>query len=259
MTMSVPASMASSASSSDLTSTSINKLNPETFRTASIAPLMDPYPPIDRMSRLPQLRVDLDVPVDQTWLSLSMTMLDKSCLWASIPPTSIPYFSTNRNPGVVFRVPAIMPLYPFARAMSKNLLDLWEGSEWRYRFVRWRNAHFVAMPLHRASRLRATRSPSSRCRALPRTVATFLTGWNVSPSCMCHSTLQRGAPTIVNDSGPFRKLRNNLRAPKLSKNLVYERDTRKDGHILAFPKEKRFSLRFAHDVPTVVKRGRVFC
>lgn len=45
------------------------------------------------------------------------------------------------------------------------------------------------MPLQRASMLRATRSPRRMCRALPRTVATCLTGSNVSPSFECHSTL----------------------------------------------------------------------
>ena len=58
------------------------------------------------------------------WLSLSMIMLDRSCRCGSMPPTSIPYFSTSRKPGVVLRVPAMMPLYPCARAMSRNFFDL---------------------------------------------------------------------------------------------------------------------------------------
>lgn len=58
------------------------------------------------------------------WLSLSMIMLERSCRWGSIPPTSIPYLSTRRKPGVVLRVPATMPLYPFARARSLIFLDL---------------------------------------------------------------------------------------------------------------------------------------
>ena len=58
------------------------------------------------------------------WLSLSMIMLDRSCRCGSIPPTSIPYFSTSRKPGVVLRVPATMPLYPLARARSLIFFDL---------------------------------------------------------------------------------------------------------------------------------------
>ncbi len=65
-----------------------------------------------------------NAPWDQMWLSLSMIMLDKSCRCASIPPTSMPYFSTSRKPGVVLRVPAMIPSYPCARAMSLNFFDL---------------------------------------------------------------------------------------------------------------------------------------
>jgi hypothetical protein len=49
-------------------------------------------------------------PLAQMWLSFSMIMELRSCLCPSIPPISMPYFSTNLKPGVVFRVPAIMPL-----------------------------------------------------------------------------------------------------------------------------------------------------
>lgn len=58
------------------------------------------------------------------WLSFSMIMLDRSYRCESIPPTSMPYFSTSRKPGVVLRVPAMMPLYPFARARSLMRFDL---------------------------------------------------------------------------------------------------------------------------------------
>lgn len=59
------------------------------------------------------------------WLSFSITICDRSIRWVSAPPvtthktfpgrirssapTSMPYFSTRRKPGVVFRVPAIAP------------------------------------------------------------------------------------------------------------------------------------------------------
>ena len=58
------------------------------------------------------------------WLSLSMIMLDRSCRCGSIPPTSIPYFSTSRKPGVVLRVPATVPRKPAARARSRTRRDL---------------------------------------------------------------------------------------------------------------------------------------
>lgn len=54
----------------------------------------------------------------------------------------------------------------------------------------WGNAHLVAMPLHLASMLSATRSPRRICRTLPLTVATCLMGSKVYPSSICHSTLQ---------------------------------------------------------------------
>ena len=54
-----------------------------------------------------------------------------------------------------------------------------------------KGTYCVAIPLHRASMLSATRSPRRRCRAFPRTVATCLIGSNVAPSFMCHSTLRR--------------------------------------------------------------------
>ena len=58
------------------------------------------------------------------WLSFSMIMLERSWRWGSIPPTSMPYFSTRRNPGVVLRVPATIPLYPLALARSRMRFDL---------------------------------------------------------------------------------------------------------------------------------------
>ena len=49
--------------------------------------------------------------------------------------------------------------------------------------------YFVAIPEHRASVLRATRSPKSIFLTGPLTVAQCLTGVKVLPSLMCHSTL----------------------------------------------------------------------
>lgn len=89
ITTSAPAPIASSASSSLCTSTSILTLNPAAARAAVTAPVMDPC--------------------DQMWLSFSITMLLRSMRWPSAPPTSMPYFSTRRNPGVVLRVPARIP------------------------------------------------------------------------------------------------------------------------------------------------------
>lgn len=63
-------------------------------------------------------------PVDHTWLSFNMIILERSCRCGSIPPTIIPYFSTNLKPGVVLRVPAIVPVNPLARAVSRKRFDL---------------------------------------------------------------------------------------------------------------------------------------
>ena len=52
---------------------------------------------------------NVHAPLAQMWLSFSMIMELRSCLCPSIPPISMPYFSTNLKPGVVFLVPAIMP------------------------------------------------------------------------------------------------------------------------------------------------------
>lgn len=56
--------------------------------------------------------------------------------------------------------------------------------------------HFHAMPLHRARVLRATRSPRSKHRAGPLTVATLILGASfdgetAEPSFRCQVTLRR--------------------------------------------------------------------
>ncbi len=112
------------------------------------------------------------------WLSFSMTMLDKSCRCGSIPPTIIPYFSTSLKPGVVLRVPATLPFQPDSCATSLKRLDLRAIGAARYvgacRTLPCNLTYTVAIPLHRASVLSATRSPRSSCLALPRTTATFV-------------------------------------------------------------------------------------
>lgn len=127
------------------------------------------------------------VPDDQIWLSLSIIILERSWRWGSMPPTSMAYFSTRRNPGVVLRVPAIKPVKPQVSALSRIFLALeWK---WMIRGVKTGQTYLVAIPLHLARMFRATRSPSKRCRALPWTVAICLTGSKYAPSLRCHSTL----------------------------------------------------------------------
>lgn len=79
----------------------------------------------------------------------------------------------------------------FVAVSSRKVLDPLrpESRSVRPRRGREEDAHLVAIPLQRASMFSATRSPRRMLRALPRTVATCLTGWNVSPSSRCHSTL----------------------------------------------------------------------
>src|SRR5437762_13659682 len=93
----------------------------------------------------------------------------------------MPYFSTIRNPGVVLRVPARMPLYPLLRTSCNIRRDL--SLEFQDK------PYLVAIPEHRANVFNATRSPRRSFRAGPATVATFTTGENSVPSFICHSTL----------------------------------------------------------------------
>jgi hypothetical protein len=117
-----------------------------------------------------------------------MTILLKSCRCGSTPPTIIPYFSTVRNPGVVLRVPAIVPFHPVDRAISRNLRELFISYVLKSGGGR---AHTVAIPLHLARVFKATLSPKSSCLAFPRTTATLvlLFGGTTDPSVIIHSTL----------------------------------------------------------------------
>eukprot|EP01139_Manchomonas_bermudensis_P002287 Amastigsp_a4229_55.p3 type:complete len:154 gc:universal Amastigsp_a4229_55:582-121(-) len=119
-------------------------------------------------------------PAASTWLSFVMIIDDRSMRCVSTPPTSMPYFSTRRKPGVVFRVPATIPVNPVAALTSTNLRDM------------------VAMPEQRARRLSATRSPLRRACAGPRTVAACFRSpgerENSSPSRTCHSIVHRKYP-----------------------------------------------------------------
>jgi hypothetical protein len=85
------------------------------------------------------------------WLSLSMTILLKSCRWGSIPPTIIPYFSTSLKPGVVFLVPAIVPFHPLSLAASRNLRDLTSAtvSLIKYVSLTQRRSHYILLECSR--------------------------------------------------------------------------------------------------------------
>jgi hypothetical protein len=122
------------------------------------------------------------------WLSLSMTILLKSCRWGSIPPTIIPYFSTSLKPGVVFLVPAIVPFHPLSLAASRNLRDLTSAI---VPVDQISITYTEAIPLHLARVFKATRSPSKSCLAFPRTMATLVLvfGGTTDPSGINHSTL----------------------------------------------------------------------
>lgn len=116
------------------------------------------------------------------------------------------------------------------------------------------NAYLVAIPLHRARRLRATRSPRSRYRTLPRTVATCLMGSNSSPSCKCHSTLICKAFSHPN---PPEDLRRSL-ASQLLKYLRKERHTGQDRSLLPLSKQIRFALSLSYDESPVIEGRSVF-
>ncbi len=126
-------------------------------------------------------------PVLHMWLSLSMTIEERSILWVSAPPTSRPYFSTILKPGVVFLVPAILPF------------------QWCSVAIVWALRDIVAIPLHLASKFKAVRSPTSSFLASPLTRATswrlpFCTSMNV-PSLIFHSTVQPNSLKISSKNG----------------------------------------------------------
>mmetsp|Transcript_12338 Transcript_12338/g.25481 ORF Transcript_12338/g.25481 Transcript_12338/m.25481 type:complete len:221 (+) Transcript_12338:255-917(+) len=131
--MSAPAVAASIASSNDWHSTSIFCEKPAAFRASFTAFVMEP--------------------LDQIWLSFNMTIWLKSKRCVAAPPTSRPYFSTIRNPGVVFLVPATCPFQPRPLARSTAARDS------------------VATPEHRLSVFSAVRSPRRISRTLPVTMA----------------------------------------------------------------------------------------
>jgi len=118
-------------------------------------------------------------------------------------------------------------------------------------------SHFVAMPLHLASMLRATLSPSRRCLALPRTVATCLMGWNASPSFMCHSTLPTALIHDRKDYTHQERLRHVL-AAKLVEYLREERYTGEDRFGTTLPEQVGGPLDFPDNIPTVIERRCIF-
>mmetsp|Transcript_1795 Transcript_1795/g.3274 ORF Transcript_1795/g.3274 Transcript_1795/m.3274 type:complete len:283 (-) Transcript_1795:23-871(-) len=168
ITISAPASAASAASSKLLHSTSILEEKPHARRALLIAAVI--------------------LPLLHMWLSFSMTMCDKSMRCVLAPPTSTAYFSTSRKPGVTLRVAATSPCQLCERAMSTICLAS------------------VATPLARLSTLSAVRSPNSKRRAAPRTVATCTlgcggVGMTWSPSFMCHSTVQPSSSKMASTKG----------------------------------------------------------
>lgn len=121
-------------------------------------------------------------------------------------------------------------------------------------------AYLVAIPEHRASMFKATRSPRRICLAFPRTVATCLTGSNVSPSRMCHSTLRpedQSVTTRKRNPGKQATMQHSL-TPQLCEHLLEERPPRQDRRRLALPQQPRFADGLAHDEPAVVERRGVF-
>mmetsp|Transcript_4327 Transcript_4327/g.9135 ORF Transcript_4327/g.9135 Transcript_4327/m.9135 type:complete len:249 (-) Transcript_4327:215-961(-) len=97
ITISAPASAASSASSRFWHSTSIFWLKPAALLASFTASVIDP--------------------ALQMWLSFNMTIWLRSSRCVAAPPTKRPYFSTTRKPGVVFLVPATRPSQPCSRAL----------------------------------------------------------------------------------------------------------------------------------------------
>lgn len=93
-----------------------------------------------------------------------------------MPPTSIEYFSNNRNPGVVFLVPAMIPWYPALRANSIVFVDC------------------NAMPEHLQRMFNDSLSACKMFFTGPVTTATLIlpdevsTGFKCSPSSTNHST-----------------------------------------------------------------------
>lgn len=150
-----------------------------------------------------------------------MTILLKSCRWGSTPPTIIPYFSTVRNPGVVFLVPAIVPFHPVDRAISRNRRDLYISSPTvKAEYGSQGQTYTVAIPLHLAKVLRATLSPNKSCLAFPRTIATLVLvlGGTTEPSDINHSTLGVSWPTSHSPSYSL--------AAYISHDCIKERHTR---------------------------------
>lgn len=92
-----------------------------------------------------------------TWLSFSMTIPLRSCLWVETPPTSMAYFSGRRKPGVVLRVPDSWPAQPADLATASSCCER------------------LAMPDVLARQLRADLSPSKMHLAGPVTTAVWVT------------------------------------------------------------------------------------
>lgn len=114
-------------------------------------------------------------------------------------------------------------------------------------------ANLVAIPLHLARRLSAIRSPSSRCLAFPLTVAICLTGWKVSPSFTCHSTLRKRQRWHWHASGCYYVL-----AAQLSKDFGEERRTCQHRRVLAFSIQECLTVGLPYNVTCIIERRNVF-
>jgi len=114
-------------------------------------------------------------------------------------------------------------------------------------------AYFVAIPLHLASRLSATRSPRRRWRAFPRTVATCLTGSKESPSFMCQFTLCTRLG--FNHDGVCWLVY--VLAPKLTKYLGKEGTTSEHCGLFPLSKKKCSAFCLPNDIAPIIKGWRV--
>ena len=114
------------------------------------------------------------------------------------------------------------------------------------------------MPLHRARVLRATRSPRSKHRAGPLTVATLIFGVSfdgetAEPSFRCQVTLRRDEKVSERRA---QSMQLDTRAAELSEDLVDKGYSSK--HSLTLPPQDCLLLSLAHNESAVVKRRCVF-
>jgi len=187
--MSAPASMASFASDSDCTSTSKRRLNPPTVRACSIATVIDSK--CKFIIRHDHARKVMAVAIDPS--NQHSVLFDESKAWRRLPCA---------GNDTVESVASRKVLNFFGSAADVRQVYL----------VQTMTTHLVAIPLHLARRLRAIRSPMSKCLAFPLTVATCLTGSNKSPSFRdVRRTRSRVGKDLSNERHPLRRNLHNQR------------------------------------------------